>query len=46
MSEQNVALIKAVFEDTLYVVLHIRDGRICRYQEFYDEAAAREALGA
>jgi ketosteroid isomerase-like protein len=31
-------------ENTLYVVLDFREDRICRYQEFYDEAAARRVL--
>jgi ketosteroid isomerase-like protein len=31
---------------TNYIVLTFRDGRIARYQEFYDEQQAREALGA
>ena len=35
----------APVENTNYVVLDFRDGRICRYQEFYDEATARAALG-
>jgi ketosteroid isomerase-like protein len=29
-----------------YIVLTFRDGKILRYQEFYDEAAALEAAGA
>jgi ketosteroid isomerase-like protein len=37
---------RAPVESTLYVVLDFRDGRICRYQEFYDEMAARAALTA
>jgi ketosteroid isomerase-like protein len=32
-------------EATLFSVFSFRDGKIGRYQEFYDEAAARAALG-
>lgn len=31
-------------EATLFSVLSFRDGKVSRYQEFYDEAAARAAL--
>ncbi len=31
--------------DSLYQVLTFRDGKVLRYQEFYDEADAREAAG-
>lgn len=30
---------------TVFSVLTFRDGKVSRYQEFYDEAAARAALG-
>jgi ketosteroid isomerase-like protein len=30
---------------TIYLVITIRDSKILRYQEFYDEQAAREAAG-
>jgi ketosteroid isomerase-like protein len=31
--------------DAIYQVLTFRDGKLLRYQEFYDEADAREAAG-
>jgi ketosteroid isomerase-like protein len=34
----------ATTDATLYVVLTFREGKISLYREFYDEAAAREAL--
>jgi ketosteroid isomerase-like protein len=30
---------------SLYILFTMRDGKIARYQEFYDDAAARAALG-
>jgi ketosteroid isomerase-like protein len=35
----------AAVDATLYVVFTFRAGRVIRYQEFYDEDAARGALG-
>jgi uncharacterized protein len=34
----------ATAEARLYLIFTIRDGKISRYREFYDEAAARAAL--
>jgi ketosteroid isomerase-like protein len=36
----------ATAEARLYLIYTIRDGKICRYREFYDEGAARAALDA
>ena len=35
----------ASVESRLYVVVTVRDQKIARWREFYDEAAAREAAG-
>ncbi len=29
----------------IYLIFTLRDGKVCRYREFYDEQAARAALG-
>jgi SnoaL-like polyketide cyclase. len=34
----------ATAEARLYLIYTFRDGKICRYREFYDETAARAAL--
>ena len=34
----------ATVEAQLYLIYTLRDGKICRYREFYDETAARAAL--
>jgi ketosteroid isomerase-like protein len=36
----------APVENTLFTVVDVRDRKICRYQEFYDQEAARDALRA
>jgi ketosteroid isomerase-like protein len=35
----------AAVSSRIYVVLTIRNGKLLRYQEFYDERAARQAAG-
>jgi ketosteroid isomerase-like protein len=35
----------ATVDATLYVVFTFRDGKVVRYEEFYDENAARGAVG-
>jgi uncharacterized protein len=35
----------AVVSSRIYALLTIRDGKLLRYQEFYDERAARRAAG-
>jgi ketosteroid isomerase-like protein len=30
----------------LYLIFTLRDGKVCRYREFYDQDAARAALGS
>ena len=35
----------ATVSSRIFIVITFRDGKILRYREFYDEAAAREAVG-
>jgi ketosteroid isomerase-like protein len=39
------ALSEAPVEATNYAVITVKDGKVRRYREFYDEAAALEAAG-
>jgi ketosteroid isomerase-like protein len=36
----------AQVDGMIYVVVTFRDGKVCRYEEFYDEDAARRAASA